>query len=126
MIPIPSMLAGPLVWGLGIALALSVAGNGILMRAWLGQRDETAVANTERNQARTAAQECSERTEAMQETARLRARAAIPARAAAQAKAETLTKQADQVLATPATVPSDDCKSAADRVDLWWQGRAKP
>ncbi len=126
MIPIPSFLTGPLIWGLGIALAVSLAANGLLTRAYLGQRDDTTAAQAQRDQARAAAKECSDATEALAETGRLRERAAIPAREAAKAKAQTLERQADQVLATPATVPGDDCKSAQDRVDVWWQGRGKP
>jgi hypothetical protein len=125
MIPIPAFLTGPLIWCLGIALALSLGANSVLTWAYLGQRDDKVAAAKDRDQARADATACSKGVEEMVDKREKRFAAAAPARAAAQVKAETLTKQADQVLATPATVQGDECKSAADRVDAWWAARGK-
>lgn len=108
----PMMLAG-------IALAASLAANAGLSWLWLDARDERAVAQEQRDQARHAASECSDATEALRELADKRAVEAKAAISKAKAQADAAARRADRLLSTPATRPGDDCGSARDRVDAW-------
>lgn len=87
-------------------------------------RNSLTAAQLERDQAKAAAQACSDGVARLQEAAKQRDLAAAKERAKAKTKATTLESRAGAILATPATVPGDDCKSASDRLDGWWQGRA--
>lgn len=116
-----------------VALAISVAANAVLGWAYLGQRDDTAVAKTalrdmegQRDGARQAASACSDSVDDLRELADKRAREAVPARAAAASAAQGHSQRADVILSTPAPVPGDVCASAQARVDDWLKGRAKP
>lgn len=116
-----------------IVLALSLAFNGLLGWAYLGQRDETTTAKTalrdmqsQRDGARQAASACSDSVDDLRELADKRAREAAPARAAAASAARGHNQRADQILAAPAPVPGDVCASAQARVDDWLKGRSKP
>lgn len=119
----------PLFW----ALALSLALNAALGWAYLGQRDKTTEAQSaatameqQRDGARAAASACSDAVEDLRNVADQRAAEAKAARAEAAAKAMGHNKKADSILATPAAVPGDDCRSAQVRVSDWLKGRAKP
>ena len=119
----------PIFW----ALALSIALNAALGWAYLGQRDKTTKAETavtsmeqQRDGARAAASACSDAVEDLRTVADQRAAEAKAARAEAAAKAMGHAKKADSILATPAAVPGDDCRSAQVRVADWLKGRAKP
>lgn len=107
---------------LGVALAISIAGNAGLTYAYLGQRDETTAAQGERDQARAAATACSDATENLRELADKRESENKKLRAAAAARAKTLNEEADAILSTPASDP-DDCKAASQRLDRWLKGR---
>lgn len=127
MIPLPAI--SPIL----LALGLSLAANGLLGWAYLGQRDETTIAKTElrdmqgqRDGARQAASACSDSVDDLRELADKRARDAAPARAAAASAAQGHNTRADQILAAPQSVPGDACASAQARVDEWLKGRAKP
>lgn len=111
---------------LGLVLALSVAGNVALGRAWLSVRDDLAAATVQRDQARTDASACSDATDDLRELADKRQAAAAPARAAAATVARTLTKRSDATLAAAPTVPGDMCASLQALGDNWLQARAKP
>jgi hypothetical protein len=124
MIPFPTL--GPVMIGMCIALAASIGANVLLTHAYLGQRDDTAAAQAQANQANAAAAQCSTAVDALQETAQIRRQAADKARTEAKVLATTHAQRADQVLATPPSTPGDDCKSARDRVDAWWAARGKP
>ena len=126
MIPLPAM--SPML----IALAISLAVNGVLGWAYLGQRDDTTKARADlrgmegqRDGARQAASECSDSVDDLRELADRRGREAAQARASAAGKAQSHNQRADQILATPAPVPGDACASAQARVDDWLKGRAK-
>ena len=119
----------PIFW----ALALSLALNAALGLAYLGQRDKTTEAQSavtameqQRDGARAAASACSDAVEDLRTVADQRAAEAKAARAEAAAKARWHNKKADDILATPAAVPGDDCRSAQVRVADWIKGRAKP
>lgn len=127
MIPLPAI--NPILLALGLSLAV----NGLLGWAYLGQRDDTTEARTalrdmegQRDGARQAASACSDSVDDLRELADKRAREAAPARAAAASAAQGYNQRADQILSTPAPVPGDACASAQARVDSWLQGRAKP
>ncbi|RYF32070.1 MAG: hypothetical protein EOO23_00325 [Comamonadaceae bacterium] len=116
-----------------IALAISVAANGVLGLAYLGQRDDITEARTalrdmqgQRDGARQAASECNDSVEALRELADRRDRDAAPVRAAAANKAQDRNQRADIILFTPASVPGDVCTSAQTRVDDWLKKRVMP
>lgn len=107
---------------LSIALAISMAANAGLSYVYLGQRDETTIAQGERDQARGAATACSEATQALQDLADKRAKEAKTARAAAAEAAKDRDQRADDILSTPAS-STDDCKAAQHRATTWLKGR---
>ena len=106
-----------------VVLALSLLANTSLVYVYMGARDELAVAETDRDAARAAATACSDATEDLMALSAKRAQQSQPAIAAAAARATTADKRADEVLATPATVPGNDCQSADDRVGKWLRNR---
>lgn len=114
------------VQALALALALSVAGNMALGRAWLSARDGMATAIVQRDTARADASACSDATDDLRDLADKRQAAAAPARAAAATVARTLTRRADTTLATAPAVPGDMCASMQSLGDDWLQSRAKP
>lgn len=113
----------PLIVGLVISLAISLAGNAFLGRAYLGQRDTAVVAVVKTEQATGAALACSAGVDDLQTKAETRRLEAAPRVEAAKQAAAAGNRKADVILATPATAPGDDCKSATDRVDAWWADR---
>ena len=114
------------VQALALALALSVAGNALLGRAWLSVRDDLAAATVQRDQARSDASACSDATNDLRALADKRQAAAAPGRAAAATVARTLTRRADATLASAPAVPGDMCASLQALGDNWLQARAKP
>ena len=114
------------VQALALSLALSVAGNVALGRAWLSGRDAVAAAAVQRDYARSDASACSDATDDLRALADKRAAEAAPARAAAATVARTLTKRADATLASAPAVPGDMCASMQALGDDWLQSRAKP
>lgn len=114
-----------------LVLGLSLAFNGLLGWAYLGQRDDTTEARTalrdmegQRDGAREVASACSDSVDDLRELADKRARDAAPARAAAASAAQGHNTRADQILAAPQPVPGYACASAQARVDDWLKGRA--
>ena len=113
------MIAPPAINPVLLALALSLAANGVLGWAWLGQRDDTTAAISQRDQARGDA------TEALRDQANKRRTAAAPARAAANTAAQGLTQRADRTLGLQPKMPGDMCASMQALGDEWLQGRAQ-
>ncbi len=116
-----------------ILLLVSLAANGLLGWAYLGERDDAAEARAavsakgqELAGVRGAAEACSSSVDEMRTLASKRAEAAAPARRAAADRAAQHNLQADAILAAPPVVPGDACVSAQHRVDTWLQGRARP
>lgn len=106
-----------------VALAISVAANGVLCWAYLGQRDDTTAAQGQRDQARADASACSDATEDLRELAGKRSEAAAPARAAAASTAQGLQQRADYTLGLQPKVPGDMCASMQALGDEWLKGR---
>ena len=124
---------GRLTAGLAIALLASLAANGAMGWAYLGQRDDAAQARADlgameqqRDGARQAASACSDAVDDLRDLADRRAIEAQAARAEAAAQARTHHQKADAILVTPPAVPGNDCRSAQLRVDNWLKGRAQP
>lgn len=124
---------GRLTAGPALALLASLAANGLLGWAYLGQRDDATQARADlgameqqRDGARADARACSDATDDLRTLADQRASEAKAARAEAAAKAKSHNQKADAILATPPAVPGDDCKSAQVRVADWLKGRAQP
>ncbi len=113
----------PVLIALVVSLILSLAGNAFLGRAYLGQRDKAVVAVEKTDQATGAAVACSAGVDDLQTKAETRRLAAAPKVEAAKQAAVAGNKKADVILATPASTPGNDCKSATDRVDAWWADR---
>lgn len=107
---------------LSIALAISMGLNTLGGWAYLGQRDATVAAESERDQARGAATACSDATEALRELSDKRAAENKKLRAAAALKAQGHDQKADEILTTPPS-DTDDCKAAATRATTWLKGR---
>jgi len=112
---------------------LSLAVHVLLGWAYLGQRDDTAKAQTalrdmqgQRDGARQVASECSNAVGDLREVASQRARDAASARAVAASAAQGHNQRADKILSTPAPVSGDECASAQARIDGWLTGRSKP
>ncbi|XDF34244.1 hypothetical protein RBH89_18810 [Paracidovorax avenae] len=119
----------PLHW----LLLGSMAGNGLLGWAWLGERDAVAAAQAEVSArgrqlagAQGAAQACNAAVDALRIQADQRAHAAAEARRAAAARAQARDRRADDILARPMPVPGDACASAQARVRAWLQERSRP
>lgn len=108
---------------LAIVLAISLLANAGLTYFYLGARDNVTAAEKDRDQAKDAAQTCSDSVDSLQLTARDNAAKSRKAIAAAATLAQTRDQRADEVLATPATAPGNDCKSADDRITRWLKGR---
>lgn len=113
----------PLIVGLAISLAISLAGNAALGWSYLGQLDKAVVAVERTEQATGAAVACSAGVDNLETQAETRRLAAAPQILAAKQTAAAASKKADIILATPASTPGNDCKSAADRIDTWWTDR---
>ncbi|MBL7091578.1 MAG: hypothetical protein ISS20_22600 [Acidovorax sp.] len=116
-----------------VVLGISLAANGLLGWAYLGQRDDTAVAKTalrdmegQRDGIRQVASECSASVDDLRKLADRRYIVAAPARAAATSAAQGHNQRADTILSTPAPVPGDACASAQARVDDWLKTRNTP
>ncbi|MDT0138096.1 hypothetical protein [Acidovorax sp. PRC11] len=118
---------------LQIILLVSLAANGLLGWAYLGERDDATEARAavsakgqELAGVRGAAQACSSSVDELRALAGKRAETAAPARRAAADRASDHNRDADAILAAPPAVLGDACASAQHRVDTWLQGRARP
>lgn len=116
-----------------VALAISMAANGLLGWAWLGARDSAATARAElrdmqgqRDGAREAASTCSDAVDDLRTLADKRSRDAAPARAAAASVARGHERRADYTLGIKPRVQGDACASMQALGDEWLQGRVKP
>ena len=118
---------------LAVLLLVSLAANGVLTWAYLGQRDKAMAARTsvtgverERDGARGVAQACSDGVEGLESAVARQQAQAEPARAAAAAQAQALNQLADYTLSTAPAAPGDACASAQAMGSAWLKGRAKP
>ena len=113
----------PILTGLLIALALSVAGNGVMTKLYLGARDDVTQAKDNADVVNAAAATCSASIVSLESAAKAQQAQSEVAIAAAQAQAKTRAQRADKILSTPASTPGNDCKSASDRATQWLKGR---
>lgn len=118
-------MALPAINPLAIILALSVAANVFIGRAYLAQRDTATTATHQRDQARSDANACSDAAQDLRELADKRAKSAAPARAAAASAAQGLQARADYTLRLQPKNPGDMCASMQALGDEWLQGRAQ-
>lgn len=109
-----------------IALMVSMLANAALGWAWLQARDAAATILVQRDDARSAASACSDATEALRELADAKALEAKRAQGRARAVAAQHARIAQDILATPAADPGDDCRSARIRIDAWLLRRSAP
>ena len=114
---------------LAVVLLFSLAANGVLGWAYLGQRDAATAARTSITGVegeRDAALACSDGVEGLETAAAQRQGQAEPARAAAAAQAQALNQRADYTLSTAPAAPGDACASVQALGSAWLNGRAKP
>jgi hypothetical protein len=109
--------------GLGIALALSMAGNATLTHFYLEQRDTAKQAVSDRDSARGAAKQCSDGVASLQAAAEARAAGAEQRRKDAETVALLAEGRAQALLQKRPSVPDDDCRSAAVQMDDWLSTR---
>lgn len=116
-----------------LALLVSLAANGALGWAYLGQRDKAAIAKAEardmlgqRDGARQAASACSDAVDDLRDLAAQRAAEAVKARQAATAAARPLERRADYTLGLQPKDPLNQCGSMQALGDEWLQRRAMP
>jgi hypothetical protein len=106
-----------------VALGVSLLGNAVLTKLYLGVRDDRAKVTGERDQARSAATACSDGVKALQAAAAEREREGRKAGEKARVEAEAHQSAAQRILSTPAAVPGNDCASARVRLDGWLKAR---
>lgn len=114
-----------------VVAVLAVVGNAGQAWLYLGLRDELTLAKAatdarekELDAARQGASACSDAVDDLRTLADQRASEAATARATAATQAHAAAQRADAILASPAAVPGDDCKSAKVRVEHWLQTRS--
>lgn len=114
---------------LALLLALSVAGNAVMARLYLGATREAAQAGERLDQARATATACSDATEALREVADKRAAAAKIATAAAETRARTAEQRANRERSAPVAPPdapqAQACELAQQQNAEWLKGRQK-
>ena len=108
-----------------VALALSLAANGLLGWQWLGARDRATVAVTQRDDARADATACSDATDDLRTLADARKKEADKARAVAAGQVKTHDQRADYTLGLRPKNPADMCASMQALGDDWLQGRVQ-
>lgn len=106
-----------------IALAASLAGNGLLARSYLSARDDVITARAGEGQARDAAKQCSDGVLSLQAAAEARAKQAEEARTEAERRQRAAQATAASLLGRKPTVPGDSCASAQAQIDEWLANR---
>lgn len=117
---------GSIALGVMIALALSLFANLWLWKAKTVEHDARTTAEAKLEAANGATKACNDSIASIEEDARAQVKKAEKARVAARNRANALAARADRELATPATVPGDDCRSAQERVRRILTERGKP
>ena len=114
---------GYAIGALLLVLALSLGGNWVLWRSRDRAITAEAVAGERAGQNKAVATECSQGTEQLHQQAEQRREAAVPLQAEARLRSVAAAGQALQEIATPATQPGDDYRSAIERLQRWEAGR---
>lgn len=116
------MTFSPLI-AVAIALAVSMAGNVMLGRSYLAERDDATEARASAGQARDAAQQCDDGVRSLQAAAEARARTAETERDAALRRQRAAQATAAELLARAPKNPADLCASAQVQVNEWLSNR---
>lgn len=106
-----------------LVLVASLAANGVLWHEVGKEHDARTAAETSLVTANAATKACNDSVTQLETEARDRAAENTKLRQEAQNRRHAQESLAQQILATPATVPGDDCKSAQDRVRNWLKAR---
>lgn len=93
------------------------------VQATADMKDERDKARIERAAALDAAEACSRSVEALKQAADEREAENAHARQQAAGKAHQHRQKANEIMATPASVPGDDAASAQDRIWKWLENR---
>lgn len=115
----------PLMAGLGIALALSLAGNALLFKLRDNALERASAAETRHAQATAAAKACSAGVARVRQEEAVR-RAAVEKQAkAAETRARSAERRALATLQAQPSVPGNACASAEALARTWLQERRK-
>lgn len=118
------------VIALAAALGLSLLGNVVLTKVWLGADRRATAVTEQRDQARATATACSDATEALRTLADRRQKDARAATQAAEQRARTAEERANRERSapvTPADAPVQEACELAQRQNAeWLKGRVKP
>lgn len=114
---------GYTVAGLAAVLALSLAGNAMLARGYMHQREQVAKTEEARAQAVDAATTCGESVRAMGRASEEQRKTAEAAIAAAAKTARDAGRRADAERNRAQAVPGDACASAQVENREWLQAR---
>lgn len=108
---------------LGVLLAVSLAGNALVGKAYLEQRDRAGLAERARDTAASAAGACSRGVVQMREAGQQQAKAAEADIAAARAEGVKAGERAAGERHRPQAVPGNACASAQVETDDWLKRR---
>jgi len=112
---------------LSLLLALSMGGNVVLTKVWLGADHRATAATEQRDQAAGVAKTCSAATDALAETARIRAKAGQIAIEQAEARARTAAERANHERSAPVAPPdapqAQACELAQQQNAEWLANR---
>lgn len=106
-----------------IVLVLSLLGNLYLWHSRAAEHDARTAAETKVTVANAETQACNDSVTQLEREAKDRAAENAKLRKEAQDRRRAQESLAQQILATPATVPGNDCQSAGDRVRNWLKAR---
>jgi len=109
-----------------LVLAVSLLGNLWLWKAKGEEHDARVKAEQQRDDANTATRTCNDSIDSIEDAARKQGAQAEKDRQAAAERRKQRNQKADKELATPATIPGDDCQSAKDRVARILSERKRP
>jgi ribosomal protein S27AE len=109
-----------------IALAVSLLANLVLWNSLDEAQHEVTKLTTTLKTANEATEACNASIAGLEKAAEQRGRDAEKDRRDAEDRARRRKERADKELATPPTVPGDDCRSAQDRVRRAIAGRKTP
>lgn len=123
MNPLALLGANPLMAGLGIALALSMAGNALLFHLRDAALERAATAETRLSAAAAAAKACSAGVAKVREEANRRQAAVEKQAKAAEGRARTWQQRAQATLQVRPADASDSCASAEVLARSWLQER---
>lgn len=110
---------------LGVALAVSVAVNGLQFNTILGLREDAGKMEQQRDTANAAALACTRSVDDMREKASQQAKEAAKEVDEAEGRAKAAERRARANLSAPQAVPGDACASAHVETRRWLEERRK-